>query len=326
MAIDTLAIARRTLTHERDGLSALVDALDASFTRAVEMIEDVHNKKGGRVIITGMGKSGHVARKIAATLSSTGTPSLFVHPGEASHGDLGMITERDGVIALSNSGEAPELADIIAYTRRFAIPLIGITSKPQSSLGKHSDVCLTLPPVGEACPNGLAPTTSTTLMMALGDALAVSLLERLGLTAEQFRVFHPGGKLGQKLKKVTDLMDGYDALPLVEKTDTMDRAIMVMAEKNVGCAIVMEAPHIVAGIITDGDLKRHMDSNLLAKPVTDVMTTGPKTIAPDALADEAVDMMLRRFGRPITSLPVMDSDKRLVGLIRLQACLQAGVA
>mgnify|MGYP000075103010 CR=1 FL=1 len=323
MTQDALQTARKAILTERDGLTALAETLDRRFVHAIEKLEK-SLQNGGRIIVTGMGKSGHVARKIAATLASTGSPAQYVHPGEASHGDLGMITERDAVIAMSNSGEAPELSDIIAYTRRFGIPLIAITSKPASMLAQHSDDVLLLPNVPEACPNGLTPTTSTTNTMALGDAIAVTLLERKGLTPEQYRVFHPGGKLGQKLKKVSDLMDGLEALPLVTLETTMDKTLLVMTEKNVGCVIVEDAAGGVAGIITDGDLKRHMGPDLLKAKAGDVMTTNPKSIAPDALAAQALDMMLNKVKSPITSLLVM-KDGSLTGLIRLQACLQAGV-
>jgi len=323
MTKDTLAVARATILTERDGLSALAESLDSRFTHAIDALEKV-STGGGRVIITGMGKSGHIARKIAATMASTGTPAQYVHPGEASHGDLGMITDRDAVIAMSNSGEAPELADIIAYTRRFSIPLIAVTSRPASTLAQHSDFVLQLPDAPEACPNGLAPTTSTTTTMAMGDAIAVALLDRKGLTPDQYRVFHPGGKLGQRLKYVSDLMDGPETLPLVHDTTTMDKALLVMTEKNLGCLVVENAQGKIVGIITDGDLKRHMSPTLLSKTAGELMTANPKTIAPKALAAEAVDMMLKRFKQPITSLLVMDGEQ-ICGLIRLQACLQAGV-
>lgn len=323
MTKDILDIAKAAIIAERDGLTALADSLDKRFAHAIDKLEKATNA-GGRIIVTGMGKSGHIARKIAATLASTGSPAQYVHPGEASHGDLGMITEKDAVIAMSNSGEAPELTDIIAYTRRFGIPLISITAKPASTLAQHSDVVLQLPNSPEACPNGLTPTTSTTATMAMGDALAVTLLERKGLTPEQFRVFHPGGKLGQKLKKVSDLMDGAAALPVVSPDTTMDKALLVMTEKNLGCVIVENKDGSVAGIITDGDLKRHMAPTLLTQKAGDLMTANPKSISPDALAAEAIDIMLRRFKTPITSLLVTKNEK-LVGLIRLQACLQAGI-
>ncbi len=323
MSHDALAVAKAAILTERDGLTALADRLDTRFVHAIDMLEKV-SAGGGRVVVTGMGKSGHVARKIAATLASTGTPAQYVHPGEASHGDLGMITDRDAVIAMSNSGEAPELSDIIAYTRRFAIPLVALTARPASTLAQHADYVLQLPDTPEACPNGLAPTTSTTATMALGDAIAVALLDRRGLTPEQYRVFHPGGKLGQRLKHVSDLMDPLENLPLVRPETTMDKTLLVMTEKNLGCVIVENTDHTIAGITTDGDLKRHMSPALLGRKAGEIMTANPKSIAPDALAAEAVDVMLKRYAQPITSLLVMQ-DGHLRGMIRLQACLQAGV-
>lgn len=322
-----LETARTALRIEIEGMQKLVQSLDGAFVAAIDTIEKMKEGRKGRLIITGMGKSGHVGHKMAATFASTGTPSMFVHPGEASHGDLGMITDEDVVIALSKSGEAPELSDIIAYTRRFSIPLIAITAEPASSLGSHADICLTLPRVSEACPNGLAPTTSTTLTMALGDALAVTLLKNMNLTPDQFRVFHPGGKLGRKLLKVTDVMDKLADLPLVHEQQTMDQALLVMTEKNLGCLIVLRegTTDQVAGIITDGDLKRHMRGDLLSRKTCDIMTPGPKTIDDKALAAEAVDVMTTKFRQPITSLLVVGEEGALAGMIRLQACLQAGI-
>jgi arabinose-5-phosphate isomerase len=280
----------------------------------------------GRLIVAGIGKSGHVARKLAATFASTGTPSYYVHPGEASHGDLGMVTENDVVLMLSNSGENAELSDLIHYTRRFGIKLIAMTSNAGSTLGKHADLVLLLPKAPEACPNGLAPTTSTTMMMALGDALAVALLERMGLTSEQFKVFHPGGRLGQRLQKVSDLMHGYDDLPLVPESAKMDRAIIVLSEKNLGAVLIVDTKGNLKGIITDGDLKRHMSPDLMQKPVTKIMSPGPKTIREDARAVEAMNIMTKTPGRYITSLIVTDAKGKLAGMIRLQDCLQAGIA
>lgn len=323
MTIDTLATARNAILTERDGLTALADSLDSRFTHAIDALEKV-SRGGGRIIVTGMGKSGHVARKVAATLASTGNPAQYVHPGEASHGDLGMITERDAVIAMSNSGEAPELSDIIAYTRRFGIPLVAITSRPASTLAQHSDFVLQLPDVPEACPNGLAPTTSTTTTMAMGDAIAIALLARNELTPAQYRVFHPGGRLGQRLKRVSDLMDQPALLPVVTADTRMDKALLVMTEKNLGCLIVEDGRGGAAGIITDGDLKRHMNTDLLTRTAGSIMTANPKSIEPEALAAEAVDVMLKGFKQPITSLLVL-KDGRIAGLLRLQACLQAGV-
>lgn len=322
-----LDIARQALEIEIEGMRALQDSLDTRFAEAVDTIEQMKKDGKGRLIITGMGKSGHVGRKMAATFASTGTPSLFVHPGEASHGDLGMITNDDVVIAISYSGGASELSDIIAYTRRFSIPLIAMTSNPESPLGAHSDICLQLPRTAEACPNGLAPTTSTTCTMALGDALAVTVLKNMNLTAEQFKVFHPGGKLGQKLMKISDVMDKYDDLPIVSPETTMDQALLVMTEKNLGCLLVTDkdGSKTLKGIITDGDLKRHMGQDLLSKPASQIMTTGPKTIKGTALAAEAVEAMTSGFKQPITSLVVLDDQHEISGLIRMQTCLQLGV-
>lgn len=315
----------RTIRREADALMQLSETVGAEFGAAVASLSKVRENQG-RIVVTGMGKSGHIARKIAATMASTGAPAFFVHPGEASHGDLGMITRKDAVIALSNSGEAPELSDIMAYTRRFSIPLIAITSKKQSTLAVHADHILLMPPVPEACPNGLAPTSSTTMSIALGDALAIALLNEAGLTADQFRLFHPGGKLGKKLLMVGDIMTRYDDLPLVDQDVTMDQAILVMTEKNLGSVVAVDEKKHLIGIITDGDLKRHMGSGLLQKKVSEIMISGPKTIEPDALAVEALDAMLDKNGqRVITSLYVENSDGTLAGLIRVQDCLQHGV-
>ncbi len=322
-----IAIARRVLDLETEALSQLSNGINDRFSAAVEAIDSMKNapSHAGRLIVAGIGKSGHVARKIAATTASTGTPSYFVHPGEASHGDLGMITENDVVLMLSNSGENAELTDLIHYTRRFKITLIAITSKEESTLGKYADIALILPPVPEACPNGMAPTTSTTMMLALGDALAVALLERMGLTKEQYKVFHPGGKLGQRLMRVSELMVKYDDLPLVAENAKMDEAILVLSSKNLGSVIVKNGEGNLAGIITDGDLKRHMAADLLQKSVTEVMTRNPQTINSGALAVEAMEVMTHTKGRYLTSLIVMDEGK-LKGMIRLQDCLQAGIA
>jgi len=259
-------------------------------------------------------------------MASTGTPAQFVHPGEASHGDLGMITEGDVVLMLSYSGENTELSDLIAYTRRFSIPLIAMTSGAQSALAKHADVVLLLPRAQEACPNGLAPTTSTTMMMALGDALAVALLSRMGLTAEQFRTFHPGGKLTQKLLRVADVMHEKATLPCVASTETMDRVIVLLTARNLGCVMVTDAGDRLLGIITDGDLKRHMAPDLSQQRAQQIMTPSPRTITASALAVEAVNLMTKSAGAYVTSLIVMDEGGDWRGLIRLQDCLQRGVA
>ncbi len=318
--------AKRVIEAEYEGLKALGASMDERFSGAVQAVQTMKDaKKYGRLIVAGIGKSGHVARKIAATMASTGTPAYFVHPGEASHGDLGMITENDVVLMLSNSGENTELSDLIHYTRRHGIKLISITSKPESTLAQHSDIVLALPNMPEACPNGLAPTTSTTMMMAMGDALAVALLERMGLTPEQFKAFHPGGKLGQRLLSVTDLMVAYDDLAVVAPNATMDTAILALTEKNLGAVLVACGPSDLKGIITDGDLKRHMSPDLLQKPVSTVMTQNPKSISGKALAAEALDIMTKKPGHYLTSLLVEDNGT-IIGMIRLQDCLQAGLA
>lgn len=319
--------AINVLQNEIDGLTQLSASISGNFSEAISIIHDMKQLSGapGRLIVGGIGKSGHVARKIAATMASTGTPSYFVHPGEASHGDLGMITDNDVVLMLSNSGENSELSDLIHYTRRYAIKLISITSNPDSTMAKHSDVCLLLPNVPEACPNGLAPTTSTTMMLALGDALAVALLDRMGLTPEQYKKFHPGGKLGQRLMNVQELMIPLKDLPLINANKNMDEAILVLSEKNLGSVIVVDQQKNLKGMITDGDLKRHMSANLLQKPVTEVMTTNPKTIQASMLGVEALDIMTKKPGQYLTSLLVFDENK-LIGMIRLQDCLQAGLS
>lgn len=318
--------AVHVLKSEAHALTALADTIDESFIAAVSAVHDMKAQgKNGRLIIAGIGKSGHVARKIAATMASTGTPSYFVHPGEASHGDMGMITENDVVLMLSNSGENNELSDLIHYTRRYNITLIAMTGNADSTLAQYSDICLLLPPMGEVCPNGLAPTTSTTMMIAYGDALAIALLERMGLTPEQYKVFHPGGKLGQKLLKVSELMIEGDDLPIATDDALMDEVLLTLSEKNLG-AVLIFGDGSLAGIVTDGDLKRHMAPDLLQKPARDVMSTEPKSIAADALAVEALEIMTKVPGQYITSLIVKDEYGAVVGLIRLQDCLQAGVA
>ncbi|MEM7617857.1 MAG: KpsF/GutQ family sugar-phosphate isomerase [Pseudomonadota bacterium] len=319
--------ARRVLETEIEGLKQLAEGVDEQFSDAISAIHDMKQQEGqpGRLIVAGIGKSGHVARKIAATMASTGTPSYFVHPGEASHGDMGMITDNDVVLMLSNSGENSELSDLIHYTRRYKITMVAMTSNPDSTLAKHSDIALLLPKVPEACPNGLAPTTSTTMMIALGDALAVALLDRMGLTPEQYKVFHPGGKLGQRLMKVSELMVKHGDLPFVQENAKMDEAIVVLTEKNLGLVVVTDNAGTLKGIVTDGDLKRHMAPDLLQKSVTEIMTQTPKSINSDALGVEAMEAMTSRPEQYLTSLLVVD-DGDLKGLIRLQDCLQAGLA
>jgi len=318
--------AVRVLKAESAALDTLSQHIDDNFSKAVEAVHTMKQNGQGyaRLIVAGIGKSGHVARKIAATLASTGTPAYFVHPGEASHGDMGMITEKDMVLMLSNSGENSELSDLIHYTRRYDITLIAMTSNAKSSLAKYADIVLLLPKVDEVCPNGLAPTTSTTMMLAYGDALAIALLERMGLTSEQYKVFHPGGKLGQRLLKVSELMVLGDALPKIRSDAFMDEAILTLTEKNLGVVLVFDEQEQLLGIITDGDLKRHMSPQLLQKSVIEVMSKNPKSISQDALAAEAVDIMTKKQGQYITSLIVQENNKA-IGLLRLQDCLQAGV-
>lgn len=323
---DDIASARRVIAAEREGLAALEKTIDDKFAKAVGLIDDMRKTRGNRLIVAGIGKSGHIAKKIVATLASTGTPSHYVHPGEASHGDLGMVMEGDVVLMLSNSGENPELSDLIHYTRRFDIPLIAMTGNKDSALARHADLVLLLPKMPEACPNGMAPTTSTTMMLALGDALAVALLERIGLTREQFGIFHPGGKLGQKLVTVAEIMHTGDDLPVINDRATMDQAILALSEKNLGCVLVIDPSGDLKGIVTDGDLKRHMAPDLLQKPVAGIMSQGPKTIAQDALAVEALHVMTKTPGQYVTSLIAVNETGKMVGLIRLQDCLQRGIA
>ena len=315
---DDLAAGRRVLDQEAEALRRLAESLDGAYLRALDKLAGVT----GRVIVTGMGKSGHIARKIAATLASTGTPAQFVHPAEASHGDLGMVTSKDAVLALSNSGETVELSDIIGYARRWNIPLIAITMKAESALGSAADVTLVLPKLAEAGAVGLAPTTSTTMMLALGDALAIGLFERKGLSAEDFHEFHPGGKLGQILLRVADLMHVGAEVPLIDEDAEMSQAILVMTAKTFGCVGVTDRRGDLIGIVTDGDLRRHMGPGLLRARTGEVMTHGPRTIRPNALAAEAVRVMNERS---ITSLFVIE-EARPAGIIRLHDCLKAGVA
>jgi arabinose-5-phosphate isomerase len=314
-------VARAVLRTEADGLTALAASLDENFSRAVDLLANA----AGRVVVSGMGKSGHVGRKIAATFASTGTTSLFVHPAEASHGDLGMIAAGDAVLALSNSGETAELADLVAHARRFGLPLVAITARAGSTLARAADVALLLPQAAEACPMGLAPTTSTTMQIALGDALAVALLTRRGFTASDFRQFHPGGRLGARLKHVRDLMHQGDAVPLGGPDTPMDRALLVMTEKRFGCLGIVDAAGRLVGILTDGDLRRAMGPDLLGRRAGDIMTASPRTIGPDALAAEALHEMTAR-ARPITALFVVDAAGRPAGILHLHDLLRAGLA
>jgi len=312
-----LAVARNVLRVEAAALEAMALSLDDSFGAALDALGSVD----GRVVVTGMGKSGHVAHKIAATFASTGTPSLFVHPGEASHGDLGMVTRADALLALSNSGKTSELADILAYAARIGIPVVGMTARRESPLADAASVALVLPVFEEACPLGLAPTTSTTMMLALGDALAVALLERRGFSAEDFAALHPGGALGRKLVRVRDIMHVGDAVPLVGIDTGMADAIVTMSAKSFGCVGVQDATGSLIGIVTDGDLRRNMAPDLLAWSVRTVMTKRPRTIRAAALAAEAVALMNERA---ITSLFITEGGVP-VGIVHLHDCLRAGI-
>ena len=309
---------QRVIRREAQALRFLADAVDGSFADAGKLLLAAC----GRVIVSGMGKSGHIARKIAATLSSTGTPAHFVHPAEASHGDLGMMAQGDVALVLSNSGETPELADLVAYTRRFGIPLIGVAGNADSALLRQCDVKLVLPPAEEACDRGIVPTTSTSMALALGDALAIALMEHRRFTPELFREFHPGGRLGARLSRVRDLM--HQDLPLVAADTPMSEVLLVMTRKGFGVVGVRdEADGRLAGIVTDGDLRRHM-ARLLEKTAQDVMTAGPRTIGPDALAERAVALMNEHR---ITCLFVVDpAESRIpVGILHVHDCLRAGI-
>lgn len=314
-ALDT---ARRVLAIEESGLRELSYALDDQFTAAVDLFGFI----SGHVACTGMGKSGHIARKIAATLASTGTPAFFVHPAEAAHGDLGMITRRDAVLALSDSGESQELEGILAYTQRYSIPLVAITREPQSTLGKAARLVLRLPKAQPACPLRLAPTTSTTMMLALGDALAIALLEQRGFSAEDFHAFHPSGQLGRRLMQVSELMHAGDRLPIVRPDTPMQDVILEMTQKGFGITAVCDAENRLVGVVTDGDLRRALQGAILSLCAADVMGTSPRTITADALAVRALGVM---NDKAITSLFVTDAEMQLVGLIHIHDCLRAGL-
>jgi arabinose-5-phosphate isomerase len=313
---DAAEVGRRVLQTEAQALLGFAERLDGGFSDAVEMLHKVR----GRVVLTGVGKSGHVGRKIAATLASTGTPSFFVHATEASHGDLGMVGPEDAVLAVSKSGETRELADVLAYCKRFGIPLVAMTARADSALGSSADVLLLLPDAPEAADGVDAPTTSTTLQIALGDALAVALLERRGFTALDFRVFHPGGKLGAALRTAGDLMHGRKELPLVTPETPMAQVLLVMTEKRFGCVGVVDDGGRLEGLITDGDLRRHMDG-LFDRTAGEVMTCGPKSITPATLAGEALKLM---NDSRITVLFVVQ-DGAPVGILHVHDVLRAGV-
>lgn len=316
---DFKSLGQDVIRAEAEALETLANQLGDSFEAAAKLMLAAT----GRVILCGMGKSGHIARKIAATLASTGTPAQFVHPAEASHGDLGMMANGDVVLLLSNSGETPELADVIAHTRRFNIPLIGMASRADSTLLTQSDVALVLPQLGEACGTGVVPTTSTTMTLAFGDALAVVLMKHRQFTPANFRDFHPGGKLGALLSKVGDLMHSGDAVPLTKANTSMQDALITISQKGFGVVGVTDDNGTLKGIITDGDLRRHMDG-LLDLTAGDVMTAEPKTISPDALAEEAVGQMNER---KITCLFVVDPNGPVepCGILHIHDCLRAGL-
>ncbi|MDB6181262.1 KpsF/GutQ family sugar-phosphate isomerase [Paracoccus fistulariae] len=310
-----LDTARRVIRTEAEALEMLAQGLGPEFRQAIDVILQAQ----GRIVVSGMGKSGHIARKIAATFASTGTPAQFVHPAEASHGDLGMVTQADAVLMLSNSGETPELADLIAHTRRFNIPLIGVAARPESTLLRQADVALVLPAAPEACGTGIVPTSSTTMTLALGDALAIALMEHREFTPEHFRTFHPGGKLGARLAKVGDLM--HADMPLVRRDTPMTDALLVISQKGYGVTGVTDEDGRLVGIITDGDLRRHMQG-LLDHRADEVMTANPRTIEPEALAEAALAEMQ---SRKITCLFSVEGDQPR-GILHIHDCLRAGVA
>ena len=319
---DPVQSALRTLDLESGGLEALRVSLAGPLRRPFGEAVLVLARAKGRVIVTGIGKSGHVGQKIAATFASTGTPAFFVHPSEASHGDLGMITREDAIVAISWSGESVELGNILTYSRRFKVPLIAITSRADSALGKQSDLVLELPRAKEACPHGLAPTTSTTMQLAIGDCLAIALLENKGFTAHDFSVFHPGGSLGATLKFVSDLMHVGDRLPLVSEDKIMSEALVTMTRKSLGCLGVIDGKGRLVGMITDGDLRRHMGPQLLSARVSEIMTRKPNTLTGDMLASAALEQInsLKR-----TQMFVVDRGKP-IGIVHIHDLVRAGVA
>ena len=316
--------ALRTLEAEASGIAALSAALEgalgSAFSEGVELIREAR----GRVIVTGLGKSGHVARKIAATLASTGTPAFFVHAAEASHGDLGMITPDDVILALSWSGEQPELKNLVNYSSRFAIPMIAVTSNAASSLGAAARIVLELPRAREACPHNLAPTTSTLMQSAIGDAMAIALLEGRGFTALEFANFHPGGKLGAMLKFVRDIMHTGDAIPMKPLGSKMSDALVEMSSKGFGCVCIVDGNGEIAGIITDGDLRRHMRPDLMTARVEDVMTKNPRTIPPSMLATEMLETI--NSSKPAVTVLIVAEARKPVGIVHVHDVLRAGVA
>ncbi len=322
LAEELIASAGRVIDMEIHGLEEMKKNFGDSFVKAIEMMTKIK----GRLIVSGMGKSGHIGQKIAATLASTGTPAFFVHPSEASHGDLGMLTKDDLLLTISNSGESKEMGDIISFSRRFGIPMVAITSNPESTMAKAADLVLLIPSkkeAPEACPLGLAPTTSTTTTLAMGDAIAVALIEQKGFTREEFHDRHPGGKLGNVLLRARDVMVTGDDLPLVPKEMKMSDALVVMTAKSWGCLGVVDKEGRLVGMITDGDLRRHMSANIIEQPVSSVMTLNPKTVVPDILCVEALRLMNTK---KITSLFVVDGENKPIGLLHVHSLLMAGVA
>ncbi|PLX30377.1 MAG: KpsF/GutQ family sugar-phosphate isomerase [Alphaproteobacteria bacterium] len=315
---DVLAEARRVIVCERDGLSSLAETLNEAFVKALDLLANC----AGKVILTGMGKSGHIGKKAAATFASTGMPSIFIHPAEASHGDLGMISEQDCVIALSNSGETRELSDLISYCHGQNIPLIAVTQNSNSHLARYATEVLLLPKCAEACSIKLAPSTSSTMMLALLDSLALTLHTAKGFTPKDFKRFHPGGKLGSALVCVRDIMVPKDKMPLVTEATVMSDVVVTMSQGRLGCVAVADSCGKLIGLITDGDLRRHMNSALLEKRASDVMTKNPKCIDKDDLAADALREMRTQ---KITALLVEDKDQNLVGLIDIHKCLNAGI-
>src|SRR4051812_20609949 len=321
-AIEAIASALRTLEAEASGVTALATALQSDLGPSFVAAADLILKAKGRLIITGLGKSGHIGRKIAATFASTGTPAFFVHAAEASHGDLGMITADDVILALSWSGEQPEMKNLVTYAKRFRIAVLAMTADAASTLAQAADVALTLPKAREACPHNLAPTTSSLMMLALGDALAIALLEGRGFTSVDFSVLHPGGKLGAMLKYTRDLMHAGAAVPLKPLGTRMSDALVEMSSKGFGCVGIVDGGGHVVGIVTDGDLRRHMRPDLMTALVDEVMTNNPKTIGADLLASEALEIL---NSSKITALIVADANKP-VGIVHLHDILRAGVA
>ena len=316
---------RRTITTAKNGIEALAAhlATDAAFAQglvdAIALIGDGR----GRVVVSGVGKSGHIARKIAATMASTGTSAYFVHPTEASHGDLGMITAEDVLILLSWSGETAELANMLTYAKRFKVPVVSITCNRDSTLARTSEIALVLPKVQEACPHGLAPTTSAMLQLAVGDALAMALLERRGFSAEDFKTFHPGGKLGAQLRLVHELAHVAEQVPLLAVGRPMSEAVIEMSAKGFGVVGIVDEKGVLTGVITDGDLRRHMAGNLLSQPVEEVMSRNPRVVHGDVLASAAMEFMEEH---KITVLFLVDDAGSPVGILHIHDLLRAGVA